>query len=137
MKRVDMECPSCAAVMRDRYVENGVPYPNCETCGTPMEWLPSLGSMTVIPDDIPGGILIEHGLCHADGSPRRFYSRSELKLAAAVKGIIPYHDVYAEGGNQRLADARHRDEWLKSGEAQRAKRDRDEQRHEKRRSAGR
>lgn len=83
-------------------------------------------------DDIPGGVLIYNGLCNEDGTPRRFYSRSEMRLACKVKGVIPYHDVYTEGGNQTLSDARQRDSWLKSGEAQRAKRDRDEARQEKR-----
>src|ERR1051326_8062241 len=78
---------------------------------------------TVIGDEID--VTIEHGLCNDDGTPRRFRSRSELRLACAVKGMIPYHDVYAEQGNRRLEDARHRDDWLKTGEAQRAKRDRD------------
>jgi hypothetical protein len=88
-------------------------------------------SAAVIADDIPGGVEIAHGLCHDDGTPRRFYSKSEMRLAAQVKGLVPYHDVYAEGGNRVLSDARHRDDWLKSGEAQRAKRDRDESRRER------
>lgn len=86
---------------------------------------------TIWADDIPGGVEIANGLCHEDGTPKRYYSRSEIRLACAVKGVIPYHDVYAEQGNRRLEDARHRDDWLKSGAAQQAKRERDDARRMK------
>lgn len=82
-------------------------------------------------DDIPGGIEIAHGICHEDGTPRRYYSHSAIREACRVKGVIPYHDVYAEGGNQMLSDARQRDVYLKSSEAKRDKRHRDEARQEK------
>lgn len=86
----------------------------------------------VRPDDIPGGVEFAHGICHANGKPKRYYSRSAIKLACEVKGIVPYHDVYAEQGNRVLSDARHRDDYLKSGTAQREKRWRDEARAERR-----
>jgi hypothetical protein len=39
-------------------------------------------------DSIEGGIEIAHGLCNADGTPRRYDSRSEIKLECqhSVKG---------------------------------------------------
>ena len=82
-------------------------------------------------DDIPGGLEIAHGICNADGTPRRYYSRSEIKAACEVKGIIPYHEVVAESGEGVIKDARIHDDWLRSSEAQRARRDRVEQREEK------
>lgn len=82
-------------------------------------------------DAIPGGLLIEHGLCNEDGTPKRYDSRSEIKAACELKGLVPYHDVYVEDGNQRIKDARVHDDWLQSSEAKRARRDRVEQRHEK------
>jgi len=81
----------------------------------------------VRPDDIPGGVDIAHGICNPDGSPRRYYSRSEIDRAVAAKDLVKWTDVYSE---DRTKDARERGEWLRSGEAQRAKRDRDEQRRE-------
>lgn len=83
---------------------------------------------TVWQDSIPGGLAIAHGLCHADGTPRTYYSRSEIKQAAAVKGLIQWSEVFTE---DRTKDARVHDDWLKSGEAQRARRDRVEARAEK------
>lgn len=87
---------------------------------------------TVWADDIPGGLEIANGLCHADGSPRRFYSRSAIRAACAEKGLIPYHDVYQESGETRIKDARIHDEWLRSGESARQSRDRDEERGRRR-----
>jgi hypothetical protein len=83
----------------------------------------------VRPDSIPGGLVIEHGLCNADGSPRRFDSHSEIRQACAVKGLVPWGHVYEES---RTKDARVRADWMQSGEAQRAKADRDEQRRARR-----
>ena len=94
-------------------------------------------SPAVWQDSIEGGLEIAHGLCNADGTPRRYYSKSEIKAACELKGIVPYHDVYQEGGNKRLEDARHRTDDLKSSEGQRAKRWRDEARQEKRLSEAR
>jgi len=59
--------------------------PACPTCGEPTETLWS-GSSNVIGDDIPGGIEIKHGICNPDGSPKRYYSKSEIAKAAAAKG---------------------------------------------------
>jgi hypothetical protein len=38
----------------------------------------------VIGDDID--VTIRHGLCHEDGTPQRFRSRSELRRVAIQKG---------------------------------------------------
>lgn len=96
----------------------------------PLEQRPK--STAIWADAIPGGIEIAHGLCHADGTPKRYDSRSEIKAACQEKGLVPYHEVFAEGGNKRLEDARHRDDWLKSGTAAKEKRWRDDARREKR-----
>lgn len=41
----------------------------------------------VIPDEIPGGIEIRHGLCNEDGTPRKYYSRSEIKREEYKRGM--------------------------------------------------
>lgn len=61
----------------------------------------------VIGDDIPGGLDVKHGICWPDGTPRRFYSKSEIRKAADAAG-------YTIGGetpkpNQRIVEQRHRD----------------------------
>ena len=82
-------------------------------------------------DEIPGGLEIAHGLCNEDGTPKRYYSKTEIREACKAKGVIPYHDVYAEGGNPTLSDARQYKYWVQSQDAQRARHDRREQREEK------
>ena len=42
----------------------------------------------VIPDEIPGGVEIRHGLCNPDGTPRRYYSHSEMKAEAKRRGLV-------------------------------------------------
>jgi len=94
-------------------------------------------SVAVWADDIPGGVLIANAICNEDGTPKRYDSRSAIRLACAVKGVIPYHDAFVEQGNHVLADARTHDDWLKSSENMKASRERDEMRREKRERAGR
>lgn len=81
----------------------------------------------VRPDSIPGGMLIEHGLCHADGTPRRYDSHSAINLECAKRGLTKWTDVYTE---DRTKDARVQADWQRSGEAQRAKQRRDESRRD-------
>lgn len=61
--------------------------PPCPTCGATTETLWDTPG-TVIQDSIEGGILIEHGLCNADGSPRRYYSKSEIAAEAKRRGLV-------------------------------------------------
>lgn len=78
-------------------------------------------------DDIPGGLTIAHGLCNEDGTPRTYYSWTEINAHAKAKGLMNWGEKYSE---DRLKDARVRDDWQQSSEAKRAKRDRDEARKE-------
>lgn len=113
----------------------------CERCYQPLDVgehglykcaLQPRFSTAIWQDEIVGGVEIHHGICNEDGTPKRYYSKSEIREACKVKGVIPYHEVYAEGGNRTLEDARHRDDYLKTGQAQREKRWRDEARRERR-----
>lgn len=58
----------------------------CDKCGRVLIKLIRMG--TVVPDDIPGGLLVKHGICNGDGSPRRYYSKSEIRKACAEKGVF-------------------------------------------------
>ena len=76
--------------------------PPCPTCGSPTYTLWRATS-NVIADDIPGGIEIKNCLCWPDGTPRRYYSKSEMAKEAKRRGYyqgtdVPYkpptHKVY-------------------------------------------
>ena len=79
----------------------------------------------VRPDDIPGGVEIAHGLCHEDGTPRTYYSHSEIQLECEKRGLMRWTDVYSE---DKTKDARVRMDWMQSSEAKRQKSERDEMR---------
>ena len=72
----DVICSKCGAQL---HVGD---FPFCH--GNPSEH--SRSSPGVVGDDIPGGILIKHAVCNPDGSPRRFYSKSDIKRAANEVG---------------------------------------------------
>ena len=61
--------------------------PPCPECGgsTSTLWR---NASHVIGDEIPGGVLIEHGICNEDGTPRRYYSKSEMAKEAARRGLV-------------------------------------------------
>lgn len=67
----------------------------CEKCNEPIPlgaWPfcphPTDGHYGVTGDDIPGGIEIKHGLCNLDGSPRKYYSKSEINREAKKRGLV-------------------------------------------------
>lgn len=76
-------------------------------------------------DTIPGGRVIYHGLCHPDGTPRTYYSESEIDRECAARGLTRWTDIHSE---DKTKDARVRADWLKSDEAKRQRRDREEAR---------
>lgn len=39
-------------------------------------------------DDIPGGMLIPHAICNPDGTPKRYYSKSEINKELRRKGWV-------------------------------------------------
>jgi hypothetical protein len=82
---VDIQCSACERRLYDVWLEVLV-YPNCDTCGAPMERL-WVSSGRPIGDDIAGGIWIEHGLCNADGSPRRYDTKSAIARDAKKAGL--------------------------------------------------
>ena len=57
----------------------------CECGGHAVTETP-LHSHGVVPDSIPGGLLVPHAICNADGTPKRYYSRTDIDRALAEKG---------------------------------------------------
>lgn len=88
MKKRAYVC-SCGADLVDYRWESD-PLPTCpkEGCGKEMhEDFGQFGlAPSVIGDDIPGGYEVKHGICNPDGTPRKFYSKSELRRAAWENG---------------------------------------------------
>lgn len=56
-------------------------------------------------DDIPGGLVMHHGICHPDGTPKTYYTRSSIRKACAEIGAHWGPDVKP---TPRNAEARER-----------------------------
>jgi hypothetical protein len=67
---------------------SNAPAPACPDCGAATdEDVEILGvAPGVAADDIPGGLEVKHAICHPDGTPRKFYSKSEIRKAARAAG---------------------------------------------------
>jgi hypothetical protein len=72
----------------------------CAACGGEAHLeTPAGRAPLVVPDEIPGGRLIPHAICHDDGTPKRYYSRTDINRALRDKGYCiegetpkPKHD---------------------------------------------
>lgn len=60
-------------------------FPFCK--GSPADHLQP--KLVVVDDGIPGGILIHNAICHPDGSPKRYDSKSEIRKACEAQGWAP------------------------------------------------
>jgi hypothetical protein len=99
-------CATCG--LRPVFGWTHEPLPPCPTCDgllEPAEWAEPARAATVRGDEID--VVIEHGLCHADGTPRRFRSRQELRAAEQAAGLR-----VLEPGERFPGDARPRRRYL-------------------------
>lgn len=108
MPLFDRKCPQCALVHLDCLEPSDAPVVPCEGCGAATErvWLPGRSS-NVIGDEID--ITIHNGLCNADGTPRRYRSRTELKAEEKARGMMNYvvHQP-GRGGDK----SKHTSRWV-------------------------
>jgi len=88
-KMIDIECSGCRERRLDQYVD--VARLPVHTCGGNWGRVILSGTRTgaVIGDDIPGGLVIKH----LDAKPKTYYTRSEIRRAAAEKGWTWGHDA--------------------------------------------
>lgn len=91
MPMYDRRCETCDTVREDILEPVGKfgPVP-CE-CGGSLVRTIATGkfhrSTGVTPDGIVGGVVIRHGICNPDGSPRTYHSRSEMRRVARDFGM--------------------------------------------------
>lgn len=83
----DYRCNDCGVERKDVWAKMDERLLNCESCSTGvMERQWNLGAAHG--DEID--IYIQHGLCHPDGTPRRFRSKEELRKAEKSAGVTNY-----------------------------------------------
>lgn len=110
MPMYDRRCKACQVVMEDCWEPITMEEQPACPCGGETERVWIMGSAnSVIGDDIPGGLYIKHGICNADGSPRRYDSKSSIKRAAADKGYVN-HVVHI--GAQGSDKSKHTSRWV-------------------------
>lgn len=80
-------------------------FPFCK--GNPADHRP--GGYGVISDDIPGGLEIRHGLCNEDGSPRTYYSKSEIRTEEKRRGMVNYVRHRPPKGTDK---SKHTSRWI-------------------------
>ena len=82
--------------------------PPCDVCSEPTETLWKSAN-SVIADSIPGGYEVRHGLVHEDGSPMKFYSKSEMAKEAKRRGLINIVEHVGEAGSDK---SKHTIKWV-------------------------
>lgn len=107
MKKRYYLCPNGHKLHEIRWGKD--PLPLCHTCETEMEETYADGNLSayVIGDDIPGGLEVKNGICNLDGSPRKVYSKTELKHLAYEGGWTVYGDTPKP--NPRIVEKLHRE----------------------------
>jgi hypothetical protein len=109
---VDAICPGCGDVHSDVWMDTGATstLPQCRRCGCALtrSWR-RVQAPGVIPDGIPGGVWIEHGLCNPDGSPRRYDSKSEMAAEAKRRHLTQHVEHRGSEGSDRSA---HTSRWI-------------------------
>ena len=83
----DRRCVVCLNELIDCWEPMTVPAVDCPRCGQKTERVMLPTRRAAIGDDIPGGVLIFNGLCNEDGSPRRYYSKTEIFREAEKRGL--------------------------------------------------
>ncbi len=95
MPMYDRKCSVCETVSLDHWEPIGAPEVKCTKEGcvgvTERVFLPK--TRAIISDEIPGGIWIQHGICNEDGTPRKYYSKSEMAKEASRRGLVNHTDL--------------------------------------------
>lgn len=94
LKKYDQSCLACAWI-GEISVEPGT-NPACPQCGSVTERI-YLSGYGVIPDEIPGGLVVEN-LGHR---PVKVYSKSELKFEAEKRGLVSRVQHVGEKGSDK------------------------------------
>ena len=89
------ECKACGAVVAPLQWDSD-PAPVCGGCQQPMTLeQPPMRAASVIGDDIPGGMTLEH-VALRNGEPQRFYSKRAATDAAMRAGWTRFGDTPKE-----------------------------------------
>jgi hypothetical protein len=94
----DLKCDGCERVDIDVLEPVSAPRRTCE-CGGTLWRTWATKPPAAIGDECD--VTIEHGLCHENGTPRRFTSKSEIARAAKAAGLMNYVRHVGERGSDK------------------------------------
>jgi hypothetical protein len=88
LREYKLECLACDTRVHRLVWDYDLEKQTCEQCQGPLTIYshacrPTPGIAT---DDIPGGVDIHHGICNPDGTPKRYYSKTEIRRACNEQG---------------------------------------------------
>ena len=99
-KRRYLVCVACGTRSQPLLWDSD-PKPSCPDCSAgPLSEVesPYVGRPPAVHGD-ECDVTIHHGVCHADGTPRRFRSKSEFREACKVLGWTPAEAVSHKAGD--------------------------------------
>ena len=88
MPNYDYRCQDCGDERIDVLVPIAQKVITCEKCQGDMVRVWAGKAAGAIPDEIPGGYWVKHGICNEDGTPKRYDSKSAMDRAAKEKGMV-------------------------------------------------
>jgi len=100
----DYGCETCGTKALNeirRIADRDTDPPTCGLCAQPMKRQWTIGTSGAFQDDIPGGILIHNAICNPDGTPKRYYSKSEIHKAAAKAGYYNHVEHVPSPGSDK------------------------------------
>lgn len=88
LKTFDYQCNTCSYTKIDAIVEAEQKTLPCLLCGGTLErtWGLMSKSSSVVGDECD--IVIKHGICNLDGTPRRYRSKAEMARVAKERGLV-------------------------------------------------
>lgn len=108
MPMFDRACNTCGKHLLDCLEPSEAPTVMCKCGGlTQRVWLGKTAG--VIADTIPGGLYLKHGLCNADGSPKRYDSHSEIRAEAKRRGLENHVQHQPGKGTDK---SKHTSRWV-------------------------
>lgn len=102
----DRRCETCGRVELDCFEPITTADPMCPCHGLMSRvWIGHPAA--VISDECD--VYVKHGICHEDGTPRRYRSKAEMRRAAKEKGLINYVEHKGTQGGDRSP---HTSRWV-------------------------
>lgn len=106
-----MKCEKCGEGVTSLVIHDKQLW--CFPCHNEVKYAHVQGtSAYVIQDSIEGGVEIKHGICNPDGTPKKYYSKKEIKEAAYNAGYFQGDDTPRT--NPRVSEQRAREKEAKS-----------------------